>query len=767
MSPQLTENNRFYSFSHNKPSTVARRAWQFGAVLVLLWASTQAADEAALTKSTSITRTDSPPEIDGVLDDAVWKNAVIVDDLHQMKPREYDAPSERTEFLLLFDDDAIYIGVRAFESEPGRITAKVLRQGEGLRGEDRIKVLLSPFNDKRSGYSFLVNANGVRLEGIYKDGDFGRDWQGIWQAESRIGEDGWTSELRIPFKTLSFNSDSDWAINFSREIARKQEEMGWVSRNRSMDPAIVGTLTGLSNLSQGRGLDIVPAISVTGSRIHDAGSDDTNVEPSLDLFYKLTPGLNASLTINTDFSATEVDNRQVNLTRFNLFFPEKRAFFTRESDIFEFGGIGGDDRNSTFSNADQENGRPYFSRRIGLSNTGQPVDLDLGAKISGRIGRWNIGAQAIHQAEFEGDDADDDVDATDIFVARLSANILEESNVGFIVTNGDPRSDRNNTVVGVDYLYRNSRLSQGRQLDASFWYQQSHTTGVSGDDSAFGLLVRSPNRSGWRGGIGFKEIQQNFDPAVGFVSRAGIQQSQADIGYTHQNNGTLIRSVSAQVDAQITNLIDGGLQSQSINFNPLELENNSGDRISISYRAEKENLIEEFVIFKDGTCDETTVDCHTVTIDPGNYSFGTTTLHINTGDQRPLTVRFNYRDGEFYDGDIRSIETELGWRPSKHFRAGVSYSVDDVELSDDDFTTRLLRAQFDIAFSNTVSWVNLIQYDNVSESIGLNSRLHWVPQAGRNIYLVLNHNYRERLADGSFHSTNTDLTLKADYTFRF
>jgi hypothetical protein len=747
--PQLTEKTVFSSSSWQRCRGKWPLSGRLSALLLLVSAVGHADDAPALTKSTSITRTDSAPIIDGLLDDAAWKDAVIVDDLHQIKPREYAAPSERTEFLLLFDEDAIYIGVRAFDSEPDQITARVLRQGEGLRGEDRARVLLSPFNDKRSGYSFLINANSVRLDGIYKDGDFDREWNGIWQAESSIGDDGWTTELRIPFKTLSFNSDEDWAINLSREVVRKQEEMGWVSRNQSITPAITGTLTGLSDLSQGVGLDIVPALSLSSHRDYVADTDETNVEPSLDLFYRLTPALNASLTINTDFSATEVDNRQVNLTRFNLFFPEKRDFFLRESDIFEFGGIGGDGPDSGFSRADQENGRPYFSRRIGLSDSGQPVDLDVGAKISGRAGRWNIGAQAIRQAEFE------DIDATDILVARVSANVLEESNVGFIVTSGDPRSNLNNTVVGVDYLYRNSRLPGGRELNASVWYQQSSTTDLDGDDSAFGFQVKSPNRTGWRGGIGFKEIQENFNPAIGFVSRTGINQYLADTGYTYQRNGPLVRNISAGVDAQRIDLIDGGLQSQSIDIEPLEIESNGGDKFSISYRSDKERLLEPFEISEG------------IIIPEGTYSFGAPEIRVETGEQRRFTVKFEFRDGEFFDGDIQSVETELGWRPSKHFRAGISYRVDDIELPQGAFKTELVSSQLDIVFSNTVSWVNLIQYDNISESIGLNSRLHWVPQAGRNIYLVLNHNFSEQFADDNYHSKTSDVTLKADYTFRF
>ena len=715
----------------------------------LLSAVAMANDVPFLDKSTAIARTDSPPVIDGVLNDAAWSYAQVVSDLHQVDPVEFSEPSERTEFLLLHDENAIYVGVRAFDSAPDEIVAKVLRQGEGLRGEDRVRVLLSPFNDNRSGFVFLVNSNSVRLEAIYKDGEFEREWTGIWQTQASVNEDGWVAEIRIPFKTLSFPEDRDWGINFTRDLARKNESMAWVSRNRVTDPSAVGTLTGLNNLSQGRGLDIVPALSVTSSRNREDGTEDTNSEPSLDIFYKLTPSMNASLTFNTDFSATEVDNRQVNLTRFNLFFPEKRAFFLRESDIFEFGGIGGDNDNSVVSRADRENGRPYFSRRIGLSANGQPVDLEAGGKISGRIGRWNIGAEIIRQAEFE------DIDATDLFVSRIFANVLEESSIGFIVTDGDPRSNLNNTVIGLDYLYRNSRLPGNRELDANVWYQQSSTTGLDGDDAAWGVGFTSPNNTGLRGGLSYKEIQENFFPALGFVNRTGINETRADIGYTWRINGPVLRSIVSSIDYQRINLIDGGLQSESANFQAFEIENNPGDKLTISYRQDKERLLEPFEI-ADG-----------IIIPAGTYDYGAPKLQITTGDQRAAVFEFNYLDGDFFDGTIRSYSTEVEWTPSPHFSTELSYSVDEVDLPGGSFTAELVSTRLDFIFSNTLSWVNLIQYDNISESIGLNSRLHWVPQAGRNIYLVVNHNWVERITDGNFHSTTSDVTIKADYTFRF
>jgi len=708
-----------------------------------------AGDPRQATKIASAPRITAAPVIDGDLSDPAWASATVIEDLLQLEPNEFAPPTEHTQFLLMYDDDYLYIAARVFDSEPELITAKMLRQNGGLRNEDRIKIVLSPFNDKRSGFAFLLNPNGSRFDGIYKDNAFEGDWSGIWLGESQINSDGWTGEIAIPFKTLSFVADTDWGINFTRETVRKQEEAAWYSRNRTTNPSIVGTLTGLTGLSQGIGLDIVPALSLTNSRDYNAGSDDNDSAPSLDLYYKVTPGLNASLTFNTDFSATEVDNRQVNLTRFGLFFPEKRDFFLRESDIFEFGGIAGDDNNEQFARADRENGRPYFSRRIGLSSTGQPVDLDVGGKISGRIGRWNIGAQAIHQAAFE------DIEATDILVSRISANILEESTAGFIVTDGDPRSNVDNTLLGFDYLYRNTRLAKGRQFKANFWYQQTDTDGLEGDDAAYGIAFDMPNLTGWRGGAALKEIQQNFNPAVGFISRTGIRQSSADVGYTFRPNGALLRTVESNIYAQRIDLIDGGLQSQAILIKPADMRSNANDLLSFAYMMDKENLLSPFEISEG------------IIIPIGNYSFDRTSLAIESGAQRVLNIKLEYTTGEFFDGDIQSVEAELGWRPSKHFRMQTAVRVDDVELPQGDFTTRLASTELELVFSNTLSWVNLIQYDNVSDSIGLASRVHWMPQAGRNVFLVINHNYQERPSDGNFHSTNTDVTIKADYTFRF
>ena len=332
-------------------------------------AFTAAAQEGAGEKRSAATRTATPPTIDGRIDDEVWARATVVEDLHQVTPVEFAAPTERTIVYLLYDNDYLYVAARMLDKEPDEIVARIQRQNQPIGGDDRFFVHLDPFGNRRSGYLFGVNPNGVRFDGVFQNiTDRQFDWDGIYRAEAVIDEQGWTAELAIPFKTLSFDPNSStWNVNFVRYIIRRNEQMAWNSRNRNTDPTTMGEISGLTGIEQGTGLDVVPSLSMRERKVFATGATDSDNEPSLDVFYKVTPALNAALTINTDFSATEVDNRQVNLTRFGLFFPEKRDFFLQDLDIFQFASIGrlntGNDglENTATTRPSRENGRPFFS----------------------------------------------------------------------------------------------------------------------------------------------------------------------------------------------------------------------------------------------------------------------------------------------------------------------------------------------------------------------------------------------------------------------
>jgi len=420
-------------------------------------------------KQVRAVRVATPPVIDGRIDEAVWQQAEVITDFHQIRPGNQTEPSERTEVYVIYDDDAMYIAARMYDSEPHLIAAPVIRHGQGMGSDDRLVVILDPFNTQRTGYRFETNLNAARHEALYTSvNSFQIEWNTIWDTATSVDGNSWIAELEIPFKSLPFDASLDtWGFNFGRGIRRRGEEMAWVSYNRTYNPSISGLVTGLEGMDQGVGLDLVPSFSTNRNKNFNLNTTNSQTDPSLDAFYRLTPSLNAALTINTDFSATEVDNRQVNLTRFNLFFPEKRDFFLNDSDLFQFGSIGGGFGNSAENRAARENARPYFSRKLGLSQTGAPVDIEYGGRISGRVGRWNIGTLAIKQDEFGA------VDASNLFIGRVSANVMAESSVGMIFTDGDPASNRDNSVYGLDFRYLNTRLEGGQTIEGDAWYQRT------------------------------------------------------------------------------------------------------------------------------------------------------------------------------------------------------------------------------------------------------------------------------------------------------
>ncbi|MDH3419334.1 MAG: carbohydrate binding family 9 domain-containing protein, partial [Gammaproteobacteria bacterium] len=378
-----------------------------GLAMTAVFAGGAAAQDAPA-KTIRAVRVDTPPVIDGLLDDPVWAQAEPISDFVQVRPTDGGPPSETTEVYLLYDDDTLYVGARLGDSDPDQIAANTMRHNVGLgRTDDRLVLILDPFNTRRGGYRFETNANGVRHDMLYQNvSQVQTDWNAIWDTAGSVDENGWLAEMAIPFKSLAFDPAADaWGFNFARSIQRRGEEIAWVSRNRSYNPSIAGLATGFEGLSQGVGLDIVPSLALVEQKFYDPGGNNSETNPSLNIYYRLTPSLNGSLTFNTDFSAVEVDNRQVNLTRFSLFFPERRDFFLNDADLFEFARIGGQGFGATFNRAqsrsDRENSRPFFSRRIGLAANGAPVDLKYGGKISGRVGRWNIGTLAIRQDGYQ------------------------------------------------------------------------------------------------------------------------------------------------------------------------------------------------------------------------------------------------------------------------------------------------------------------------------------------------------------------------------
>jgi hypothetical protein len=415
-----------------------------------------------------------------------------------------------------------------------------------------------------------------------------------------------------------------------------------------------------------------------------------------------------------------------------------------------------------------------------LSSTGQPVDIEYGGKLSGRVGRWSVGALAIHQGEQQDASGVTLVDETDIFVGRVAANVLDESAVGVIVTDGDPQSTRDSSLAGADFRYRNSRLPGGRVLEAQTWYQQTDNEGVVGDDRAYGFGVSSPNNTGWRGGFETRQIEQNFDPAVGFVNELGIRDYQLDLGFRYRYRDRILRSVFAGLEgSRVERLDTGALDRQSLGFR-LNIEGSSQERGVLGITANEENIPADFTIYRpsDNVLGSPSYDpTRDVVIPQGHYTWTQLFIGARTGNHRKVSGFFGLNTGPYYHGERTELRSELDWRPDERLRLGMSYSRNDVDLPDrpvgnvalpnQHFVVRIATIRAQYAFSSRLSWVNLVQYDNVSENLGLNSRLHWIPQAGREGFIVFNHGMTDADRNDSFHSTNADVAIKFNYTFRF
>jgi hypothetical protein len=669
------------------------------------------------------------PVIDGNLDEEVWRMAPVISDFHQIRPDDNGVPSEKTEVQIARSDEFIYVAFKAYDSDIENLSAKGFIQGQNFFSDDRLAVYIDSFNDRRNCYFFQVNGNGIRRDALLGNDYFIEDWSTIWYANTQRYDWGWSAEMAIPVKSIAFDPNADsWGINFGRVHPRVGEEMAWSSRERNINPSVAGYIGGVKNFDQGLGLEFAPSVSLV--YFDDEAGSTTDIEPSLTTFYNVTPFLTAGLTLNTDFSATDVDDRQLNLSRFSLFFPEKREFFLRDASIFEFGNI-------------DDNGRPFFSRRIGLSSEGEPLNIDAGVKLSGRAGAWNVGALAIRQdAELDGAD-------NGLFVGRVSRNVFDESEVGLITTSGDPTSSKGNSLVGGDYTYRTSRLLGDQRLRATAWYQETETDGFDDNQRAYGVGINLPNYK-YSGYLDYRRIEENFNPALGFVNRSGVEQVDGQARYRHRLQGRYWQWLRTRVQYSRIERINGGLQSQRVFWNFFEGFSEKNDFFTFFIGQTKEGVITPFEL-RSG-----------VDIPVGEFTSDRYGVFFKTGPQNPVSFELEVADGDFFGGSRLQVTPEVQWRPSKHIFASFSANENRIKLPQGNFTSRLYSARFNYAFDRRWAWLNVVQADNFSDTISINSRIRFQPRANREFFLVLNQT-RDRVTEKIIDSA---IVFKAAFNFR-
>jgi len=690
----------------------------------------------------------SAPKIDGEVNIEEWAGATAREDMLQVRPFEFSEPSQRTRWYFAIDEQTLYVAAIAFDSDPDQIVARVLRQGADIDDDD---------------FTFGLNPNGVRYDGIYSNGNQLTDaWEGIWRGAAKKRSDGWSMEMAIPFNTLTFDpANTTWGLNFWRELPRNNERMAWSSRGGQINPTTSGEASGFIELNQGLGLDFTPSFSYSQTKDHEANTNSNDTTPSLDISYKLTPSLNGLITLNTDFAATEVDDREIGVQRFGVFFPERRTFFLTDFDIFQFGGITNSGGGAPMGSLTRANGLPFFSRRIGLAPSGATADIVAGSKLSGRIGALDLGVLVIRQDayEFEEDDIIESVDASNLSVLRLSTGVLGESTIGAIFTDGDPGSNLDSSTYGIDFNYRNTKMPNNKILEGQFWLQKSDNENLDGKDLAFnaGLGLSAPEGLGI--GAQYHQIQENFDPRLGFVNREGVHAVNAEVEWVKLFSGdSFLQSYEFGIDFKRWEFLESGeLQEQDISWFPVLLISDSGDFARVIVKDIQETLLEG----------EDPLDELGIETPAGEYDATAAVLIFGTSSHRKFDFETRLERRDLYQGDLELFELELGWRPSKHFSSEVEFELKKYDFGDVQAITREISWQSEVAFNASWSLVNVVQFDNVSNSVGINSRLRYNPAAGQDLFLVIDHLANKLPDENRFESVQTSGVVKVSYTLRY
>jgi hypothetical protein len=740
------------------------------AIAIALFAAAGARAQAPAPQ-VEIVWTDTPPEIDGRLDDAVWQDAAVITEFTQVIPVPGAAPSQRTEIRLLTDRENLYIAVRCLDTDAEGIVANRMRRDELFFFDDRIQIIVDTFHDRQNGYVFEVNPNGGRRDVLIEGDAFSNSWDTIWYARSRRDAHGWYSELAIPYQSLSYDPDSDtWGLNISRGIRRNNEEMRWadpVPQRFLSDLGNAGLLTGMRGIGSGVGLDVVPSLSLGYENGFIAKTnpappppevarkiDDFDAKPSGDLFYKLLPSLTATLTANTNFGETEADTRQINFSRFAIAFPEKRDFFLQDALIFEFAELTDDALEIP------TNGQSFDSRRIGIAQPDPttsefvPGDILFGGKLTGRVGGVKLGA--LHTLV----DELGTVGKQHLTVGRAAVSVLGESTLGMIVTHGDPDGRIDNTVAGADFVYRNNSFRGSKSLTGKAWFQQSFSSGSSNNEFAYAAGIAYPNdRINWK--LDFVEIGQNYNPALGFVNRTGIRQYEGAYRYRIRRAG-YIRTFDMELRGSLTTDRSNATESSLIAVTPFRYENEFGGRVDLRFQQVFERPLFDFELPGE------------LLVEADSYRWQEAELALRGSRNWRLTGDLTVGGGEYFDGARVYAIPRAEWRPSKHFLLDARYEFRETwlprararaTLTEHRGTVHVVRSQIAFYFTPNISWSTLVQYDNVSRSVGVNSILRWIVEDGREIFVVLNQG--AQAVGGEWKRGVTQPLVKVSWTFRF
>jgi hypothetical protein len=692
--------------------------------------------------------TKDAPVIDADLSDAAWEQAAVIDEFRQRSPNPYEPATERTVVRILYDENNLYVAFYAYDSAPEDIVARNMQRDGNVYTSDSVMIYLDPGRTRRNAYNFEIGAAGGRTDQLeLNNTEELREWNTIFDARARIVHDGWVAEFAIPFKSLSYEAtQTTWGFEVARRIFHKNERVHWSGFNPALDfPDVsqTGDLVGIENVSQGIGLDLQVYGSPRTRR--DArlvtGGTDASVAAGGNAFYKVTPALTNTLTINPDFSDAPLDIRQVNTTRFSLFTPETRDFFLQDVAAFEFGG-----RSYGRNSLDRasNNGRPFFSRNIGLVQGGQ-VSLPVGNKLSGQVAGFDVGAFSVLTDRTPGG-----LDGQLLSVARATHPILAESKFGFVFTNGDPTGLTDNTVAGADFQYRSSNLFGDKVLQADVLYMRSFSS-ATGEDTSSAVSLNFPNEP-WSGDFLYKQIGAEFTPALGFVNRTAMRQYTGTIARLSRYRSSWLNTLEFGTNFDFFTDLRNVLESRA-NDVLVRVRTRVGDSVTFRVVNAFENVPARFFLPR------------TVPVPAGTYEWTNLNVGVRTFNGRLITVQADVTCCRFYDGDALVTRVNLIFRPSTHFEINVGHEANAIELP---------TGAVDIHLATTDAVVNLTpvmqvalqaQYDNISENFTLSSRYRWEYRPGNELFIGVGQS--ALVSRGGFIGQVTQATVRLGHTFRF
>jgi hypothetical protein len=701
-------------------------------------------------ESVTVAQSPDPIQLDGRLDEAVWRSAPVLR-LAQQSPH----PGETTPFTaavrIIIAGDKLYFGITCHDPEPWKIAVHSMQRDDPMTGDDSVSIALDTYGDKRTGYFFQVNAAGARTDGLISSPDGpSYEWDGIWDARTALLEDGWSAEIEIPARTLSFTPGLDWwGLNIERFVPRAgRVVLRWSSPtldSQLCDMSRAGRIVGLGGLEQGLGIEFSP---YTIGRMKTGFANTPRAwqgSGGLDFTWKITPQLVTVFTANTDFAETEVDSRQINITRFALFFPEKRAFFLEGANQYVFGlGLG-----SAFV--------PFFSRQIGLIN-GQPVPINAGVKLNGRVGKWNLALVDVQTRETEVSGSA--VPAVNLLAGRISYDVTPQFRVGTIFTNGDPLG-RRNFLLGFDAVWRTSRFLKNKNLLAGAWTAKVAGDLGRGSRTGWGARVDYPNDL-WDCNATVNQFGSAMQPALGFLPRPGTRQSDFYCAYQPRppKTGPLrwIRQEFLENEySRVTNAA-GIVESWEYFFAPVNVRMETADRFEFNYIPQYEYLAAPFAIAPG------------VVIPPGSYRFTRYRIEAQSSPHRPVQAGSTTRFGGFYNGTLTQWQNYVKWTsPKGKFQFGVTTVNNYGRLKEGSFVQRLWQLQSAYSVSPNLALTSFIQYDTDSQNLGSNTRLRWTVKPGNDIFIVWNRAWQRLLLRPSDLTLAPDqelLAVKVRWTFR-